>query len=410
MDERSMVPQDNRPQMGMVAVSADQHGYVEALIRSEVQARTAVALARPRSFDNARDTLLREAARPGFAADAEWRQERWDARKGRAVEITGPSIRFAEAAKRALTNIVSSTTVIHEDDKYRIGKVSVADLETNEADSADIIVKKQMERRKPPRNADELIGTRAGADGQTIYICAAPESEILMMFNSQASRALRNLILRFVPGDLVDEALEKCRETRGKADAADPDAARRKVADAFSLNLQVRPADLEKYLRHPLAQTTPAELDGLRALYRALADGQTTWPEVMADRDAEQDDKAKPDPASRARDAVAEATRRGPGRPRKEQPVDMPPIPPRPEPPQGSPSDLCRERWMKANPMLNRDEFQRFAGWVVFGTPGDESSRAAAEARGVELWTRDLTEQEIAALDAKVAEMAQAGE
>jgi len=302
-----------RPTMAMAIASADQHGYVEAVIRSEVQARTAVALARPRSFDAVRDSLLRDCARPGFAEDAEWHQERWDARKQAMVEITGPSIRLAEAAKRAMTNMVSQVFVIHEDDAYRMGRVSVADLETNEADSADIIVPKVMERRRAPKNRDEVRGTRIGSGGDVIYICDAPESEILMKFNSQASRALRNLILRFVPGDIVDEARTACAETRAKRDAQDPDTARKKLADAFSFKLQVRPSDLEKYLQHPLAQTTPAELDQLRALYRALSDGQTTWPEVMAQRDGEDEKAADSSSGARAKAQEALAKRKAKG-------------------------------------------------------------------------------------------------
>ncbi len=310
--QQGAVAAQRRPQVpgttiAMTAPSPDQHGYVEAVIRSEVQARTALALARPRSMDAVRDSLLRECARPGFAEDAEWTQERWDSRKGKMVEITGPSIRLAEAAKRAMTNMVSQVFVVREDDDYRVGRVSVADLETNEADSADIIVHKVMERRRPPKNKDEIRSTRIGSTGETIYICDAPEGEVLMQFNSQASRALRNLILRFVPGDVVDEARAACATTRANTDAQDPDAARKKLADAFSFKLQVRPADLEKYLGHPLAQTTPAELDQLRALYRALADGQATWAEVMASHEAEGAESDPPDPAAAARQKAKEA-------------------------------------------------------------------------------------------------------
>jgi len=296
-------------QMAMVTPSADQHGYIEAVIRAEVQAQTALALARPRSFDQARVTLLADCRRPGFAEEAEWEQERWDSRKRRMVAITGPSIRLAEGIKRAWTNMVTNVFIIHEDAHNRIVRVQVRDLEANLADSQDVIIAKKMERRREPKDPDELIGTRTNANGDVIYICEVPESEMLLKTNAAVSRIKRNLIIQAVPADLVEEARAECRKTRTTTDAKDPDAARKKIVDAFAFDLKVAPDALAKFLGHAIDQCSPAELDGLRGIYRAIHDGQTTWADV-ANPEAGKDDGTQ-DPAQAAAQVVRDKMRKG---------------------------------------------------------------------------------------------------
>lgn len=58
--------------------------------------------------------------------------------------------------------------------------------------------------------------------------------------------------------------------------AQDPDAARKKILLAFS-ELNVTAEMLAAYLGHPVAQSSPAEIADLRAVYKSISDGNTTW-------------------------------------------------------------------------------------------------------------------------------------
>lgn len=287
-NDQSMVP-TAPAQVGAAPVSADQYGYIEARIRADAQVRTALALARPRDLDVVRERMLRDAARPGFAAVATWAMPRG------GKTLTGPSIRFAEAALRALGNVIVDVTILHEDDTERAGEVTVADLESNQLYRQGFTVAKTIERRKLPPGArqEDIVRARIGADGQTLYILRASDQDVLMTQNSVTSRIIRTLALRLAPGDLVEEALDACDQTRRRQDAQDPAAARKRIADAFGA-LGVSVGDLKVHLGHPLEQCSPAEMDALRGVYAAIKEGGTTWADVAGTRATESEAGAAP--------------------------------------------------------------------------------------------------------------------
>lgn len=245
-----------------------------ALAKAEVEARFAVAVHRPRDMDLARVTLLQDCKRPHFAAVARYSKPVG----GKAIE--GPSIRFAEAALRALGNVEVSSPVVYEDDEKRIVRVTVCDLESNLTHRTDIAIAKTVERRKLS-NGQKPISTRANSYGETVYIVAATDDELAVKQAALVSKSLRTLALRIVPGDLVDEAMDVVIDTQKKGDQADPDAAKKKIVDAFA-SLGVSPSALKEYLCHEVSACSPAELAHLRAVYAAIKDGETSWKDVTA--------------------------------------------------------------------------------------------------------------------------------
>ena len=76
-----------------------------------------------------------------------------------------------------------------------------------------------------------------------------------------------------------------------KQDAADPDAAKNRIIDAFA-QLGVPVEALKDFLGHELSSIDPAELQLLRSTYSAIKDGETTWKAVMDDK-AEKEAEAK---------------------------------------------------------------------------------------------------------------------
>lgn len=287
----------DRPAMTPAVVSADQMGVIEARIRSEYQVRTALALGRPRDMDEVRERILKDCKRPGFAAVAEYSLPRG----GKA--INGPSVRFADAALSALGNIAAETNVIREDETERTCEVVLTDLERNTTVRQGFIVSKISERRNLPPNVrqEDILGTRTNAEGQTLYLVKVGENDILMKQNSTEARIRRNLILRLLPGDIKDEALDMCAEVRSHKDAADPDAARKRLIDSFA-GIGVKVTDLKTYLGHDIAQCSSAQLDDLRKLYAGIRNGDTTWAEIVAGLETAAAQKA--DPSSKAAEAV----------------------------------------------------------------------------------------------------------
>lgn len=275
--------------MPMVAQTASENAAVAmaAQQKAVVEARYKMALARPRDIDAVRQNMLKDARRPSFASVAIYHKP-----IGKGIE--GPSIRFVEAAIRNMTNILTETFTISEDDERSVVRVAVSDLETNTYFSQDVTVTKTVERAKLPQG-EKPIRVRTNSYGKPVYILHGTDDDILNKQNALISKAVRTLGLRLIPGDLVDEAMWTVRQTMNAQDAHDPDAAKNRIIDAFA-QLGVNVESLKDYLGHELSNIDPNELQTLRALFSAIKDGETTWKAVM-------DDKAEKEAASKAENA-----------------------------------------------------------------------------------------------------------
>ncbi len=257
-----------------------------ALARASVEARYIMAMRQPRNIDMVRLKVLDACKRSSFAETARY------AKPIGGSKVEGPSIRFAEEVARCMGNIQVESAIVHEDQRQRIIRITVTDLEANLTYPTDILVEKQVERRKV-RDGQQVIGQRMNTSGQTVFIVEATEDELLVKAAALTSKAVRTAVLRLLPGDILDEAMEQVLLTLRSRDEKDPDAARKKLCDAF-YGMGVSPENLVEYLGHPIAQSTPAELQDLRQVYAALKEGEATWAKVMETRQGPKDDR-KPD-------------------------------------------------------------------------------------------------------------------
>ena len=248
--------------------------------KSRIQARYIVAMQRPRSWDDVRVRLLRECDRPGFADCAIYHKP-----IGKGVE--GPSIRFAEAAIRCMTNVDPESYVVYDDDAKRIMRVSVTDLEGNVTYSKDVVIDKTVEH-STLKQGETALGVRTNSKGKTTYLVDATEDDLLNKQNAIESKALRVLALRHLPGDIMDECIRRIYETRKNRDAQDPDAAKKKIVDGFA-SLNVMPSELERYLGHDVGVASPAELNELRGVFAAIRDGEASWTSAIEHRLARRD-------------------------------------------------------------------------------------------------------------------------
>ena len=270
---------------------------VEAILaareKAMVEARFIVAMKRPRNWDVVRSKLLKAVERPGFAdADIDRGQGKkpgsaWYKLPG-YDNAEGFSIRFAEECLRTMGNLDTSSHVIWEDDRKRIIGVNVFDLETNVSIPTQITLEKTMERRYL-KKGEVAISTRVTSSGKVNYILPADEAEMTKKQNSAISKAIRNGIMRLVPGDIQAECRQRILEIRHGDAAKDPDGARKKIIDAFGV-LNVSPDDLEEYTGNDLNKISPAQIDHLRGLHKAIKAGEVTWKQVITEVRGERED------------------------------------------------------------------------------------------------------------------------
>jgi hypothetical protein len=332
-----------------------QSAALIAQSRAAVEARYILALRRPRNLMQVRQQLLGECKRPSFAEEATYAVERgqkWDPARGWVVNVvTGPSIRFAEAAMRAMTNLYAESYIVYDDERRRAVKVVVTDLESNTTHALDVVVMKTMERKKL-WEGQNYISKRLNSQGDVTYLVEASEDAVEMKAAARISKAVRTLILRHVPGDIVDECERLCETIRAKKDAEDPASQLKAICDGFA-RVGVGPEQLLEYLGRPFEQATSGELGALRLLWVALRDGEANWRDELdlrrealakgyvpiATRGPAEPAAAPPEPTEPAAEPVATKGAKGAAarakRRQRQKPAEAatPPASPDPDPP-----------------------------------------------------------------------------
>jgi len=269
---------------------------IAAQAKAAVEARWIVAMRQRRDVDQVRGEILRECKRPAFAEVARYLKPIGDG-------VTGPSIRFVEAALQAYGNCDTEAITIYDDADKRIVEVRVTDFERNVTHRKQITVTKVVER-KFLRKGQTAIGTRTNSYGDTIYMVAASDDDLLNKEGALVSKAVRTCGLRLLPGWLVEECMAAVVKTQNTQAARDPDAERKRVADAF-MEVNVQPADLSKYLGHDLGKVSPAELTELRQVFATIRDGQASWPDILAHRLEQRGEEAPAAPKEDSKPAPA---------------------------------------------------------------------------------------------------------
>jgi len=284
-----------KPQAGMTAVNSfgEQRlamsgetlsSVLAAQAESETKMRFFIAQQCPRSMDTVRTQLLASIERPGFAGSAQRDSTGGEAwyRKPIGKGVEGFSIRFAEEVIRCFKNLDVSSKIVHETDAFRLVSVKVLDLESNIAFPSQMIIEKIVER-KYLKKGQSAISSRINSSGEPVHTVEATPDEVLQRQNALISKAIRNAVLRLVPGDILAECKNRIMDIRRGADANDPNAYRRRVCDMYA-QIGVEPTDLEEYIGHTLKNITPPEQERLQDLYDEITKGNLSWAEVM-DRD-----------------------------------------------------------------------------------------------------------------------------
>lgn len=270
----------------------------EALVKSQIAARYAIARKCPRDIEVSRQRMLKECERPSFCLPDEkkngssvaiYRVPRGSGEK--RTNIEGVTIRFAEMAMRAWGNLSIDIQPLGEDATQRMYLVSCTDYETNNFVTEIVNVSKTVERNYI-KDTDTVISQRTNSYNKPVYTIIGTDDDLMMKRNACISKARRNLILQHIPGWLVEECIDQIQATAAKKDAEDPDAAKRQLFDAFA-GVGVTVQMLNEFIGHtnPLS---PAELEDLRGYFGAMREGYTTWAEIAASKgESHEDDTMK---------------------------------------------------------------------------------------------------------------------
>lgn len=214
----------------------------------EVQAAVFMAKRFPRDENVSLSRIIRSCKRPGLAQKAIYTYP-----KG-GQNVTGPSIRLAEAIAQAWGNIQSGVVELEQRPGESVCMAYCWDIETNTMERKTFTVPHQINTKK---------GVKVLTDPRDIYELVA----------NQGARRKRACILNVIPGDIVDAAIAECNKTlQGKNPVPLIDRLREMV-NRFQTYYSVPLESIEKYFGYPLNVFT--EMDGatLAGIYNTLRDG-----------------------------------------------------------------------------------------------------------------------------------------
>jgi hypothetical protein len=231
-----------RPQT-TIGVAAEQ-----ARTQAEIQSALMVAAARPRDEQYALDRIKNACQRPGLAASAEYCYSRG------GTEIIGPTIDLLTVIANQWGNVLYGFRELAETQQDSTVEAYAWDLETNAKRAVTFTVKHARH-------------TKSGT-----YPLTDPRDRYENLAN-MAQRRVRACLEAIIPPDVVEDAVQQCRETlKANADVT-PDSIK-KLTDAFS-KIGVTQEQITKRLGRRLDTMQPAQLVSLRRVYKSIQDGMS---------------------------------------------------------------------------------------------------------------------------------------
>lgn len=226
----------------------------------EVQAAMVIAQKFPRDTMRAYSRIMEDCKRKTLAEKSVYAYPRG------GTTVSGPSIRLAECLARAWGNMDFGITELER--KPAMGSIpgeSVImtycyDLETNTKSTTVFTV-----RHSRDKNIN-VNGTKKKIQEQL-----TDERDIYEMIANQGARRLRACILKMIPVDIVESAVDQCEKTMEGGQGPLIDRVRAVVLafQAYAVTQEM----IEKRLGHKIEATSEAELVKLKAIGNSLKDG-----------------------------------------------------------------------------------------------------------------------------------------
>jgi hypothetical protein len=221
-----------------------------AIEREVSEVKAAVILARqfPRDQIKAMDRILVACQRPTLAVAAIYEYQRG------GTDISGPSIRLAEAIAQAWGNIQFGIRELEQKNGESTIESYAWDLETNVRQSKVFQVPHKRFTKK---------GSYALSDPRDIYELTA----------NQGARRLRACILGIIPSDVIEAATSECEKTMRTSIEITPESIKAMLGKFTEY--KVTQEQIEKRIQRRIDAIQPAQFVGLRKIYNSLKDGMS---------------------------------------------------------------------------------------------------------------------------------------
>ena len=239
-----LVPSQNNPSLGVATEVESQRAV------AEVQASIVTAKRFPRDAIKAIEKINVACQRPGLAAQALYTYARG------GTDITGPSIRLAEAIAHNWGNLRFGTQELEQRPGISPVETFCWDVETNT---------RQVKHFHVPHEWHTRNGLKKLTDPRDIYEMVA----------NNGARRLRACILSIIPGDVVTEAVRESEKTLVATASITP-AKIKAMAEHFAEHYRVTQAQIEARIQRKLEAVTPAQYISLRKIANSLRDSIST--------------------------------------------------------------------------------------------------------------------------------------
>lgn len=261
------------------AIAVAQQGREVA----EVQAAMLLAKKFPRDQAAAMDRILNACCRLQLAEAAVYTYSRGN------EEVTGASIRLAEAIAQQWGNIKTSVRELDQSDGVSTVQSIAWDLESGYQSDKIFQVPHIRHTKK---------GSYKLTDPRDIYELVA----------NMGARRLRACILAVIPGDVTEAAVAQCEKTIKARIEITPEL----IAETLQRFEQfgVTKAQIEKRIQRNIEAIQPAQILALKKIFNALRDGMGKPADWF---DVPQEDAADAAPAKTVADIKAAAAKKRPG-------------------------------------------------------------------------------------------------
>ena len=260
-DSLARYSEGRAPSNGMVAVEQQRS-------LAEVQAAVIMAKQFPRDTVGAIQRIKMACQRPTLAEAAMYTYARG------GTDVTGPSIRMAEAIAQQWGNIQFGVRELSQANGESTVEAYAWDLESNA---------RQVKVFQVPHTRYTRAGSKKLTDPRDIYETVA----------NNGARRLRSCILGIIPGDVVDIAVHEAENTLRVSVQLTPERIKA-MLEAFEGHSVTR-AMIEERIQRPIDSMTPALFVSLGKIANSLKDGiskpadwfkgtETTVPETKSMR------------------------------------------------------------------------------------------------------------------------------
>jgi hypothetical protein len=247
IDEPRPLAQTANP-FGLAVPTAAMVEITKSRESSEVQAAMVLARQFPRDPVRAMDRILNAFQRPTLAEKAMYQY----ARGGQ--DITGPSIRAAEAIAIGWGNVQYAVRELEQRNGSSSVEAYAWDVETNTRSARTFFVEHKRHTKK---------GSYALEDPRDIYELVA----------NNGARRLRACILSVIPGDVVDAAMRQAVTTLKSRVNITPELLS-SIVEKFAEH-GVTKAQIEQRIQRRFDAITPAQVINLGNVLNSLNDGMS---------------------------------------------------------------------------------------------------------------------------------------